>query len=83
MSEERERLIPVPWERLSQPALEGLVEEVVTRDGTDYGEVESPLELKKAQILDQLRRGELMIVFDPTTEGCNVVRRSDFQSEPA
>lgn len=34
----------VPWDQLSAEALRGLIEEFVTRDGTDYGEVEVPLE---------------------------------------
>ena len=33
-------LVVVPVDRLSREALDGLIEEFVTRDGTDYGEQE-------------------------------------------
>jgi uncharacterized protein YheU (UPF0270 family) len=60
-------------EDLSPDALRGLVEEFVTRDGTDYGAVESSVEEKIADVLAQLRAGEARIVFDPGTETANIV----------
>ena len=63
----------VPHTALSPEALRGLVEELVTRDGTDYGEHEKTLERKIADVMRQLERGEAKIVFDPDTETANVV----------
>lgn len=62
-------------DRLSATALDGLIEEFVTRDGTDYGEHETSLESKKRSVRRQLERGDIVIVFDPTTESCNIVPR--------
>lgn len=62
--------IKSPYEELSPEALHGVVEEFVTRDGTDYGEVEVPLETKIAQVMGQLKSGKAVIVFDPRTESC-------------
>jgi uncharacterized protein YheU (UPF0270 family) len=53
---------------LSRDALRALVEEFVTRDGTDYGAVERSLDAKVADVLRQLDRGEVRIVFDPESE---------------
>jgi len=54
----------IPHRELSAEALQGLIEEFVTRDGTDYGEWEVPLEKKVAQIMKQLDQGTLLIVYD-------------------
>lgn len=67
----------IPHDQLSSEALNGVVEEFVTRDGTDYGEQEVPLETKKAQVLAQLRSGHAVIIFDPESETCNIMRRDD------
>jgi uncharacterized protein YheU (UPF0270 family) len=73
--EDRERPLPVavPHTELSDEALRGVVESFVLREGTDYGEHETPLEDKVAQVLKQLRRGEAHVTFDPATESVNVV----------
>ena len=55
-------------------ALNGLIEEFVTRDGTDYGAVECTTDHKKFAVSSQLDRGELVIVFDPKTQTSNIIR---------
>ena len=58
---------------LSPKALRGLLEEFVTRDGTDYGVTERSVEEKIAGVMAQLEKGEAHIVFDPETESANIV----------
>ncbi len=58
----------IPWQSLSDSALSGLVQEFVTREGTEYGLQEVPLEAKASQVLDQLRSGEVEIVYDEKTQ---------------
>ena len=60
--------VEVPLSTLSRDALRALVEEFVTRDGTDYGAIERDLDTKVAAVLRQLERGEVRIVFDPESE---------------
>jgi uncharacterized protein YheU (UPF0270 family) len=67
--------VEVPVDALSSAALRALVEEFVTRDGTDYGAVERSLDAKVAHVLHQLERGEVRIVFDPETETTTIVSR--------
>jgi hypothetical protein len=38
------KMIAIPYKELSPEALKGLIEEFVTRDGTDYSESEMPFE---------------------------------------
>ncbi|WP_320042345.1 YheU family protein [uncultured Desulfobacter sp.] len=71
------KAVKIPCDQLSPEALEGVVEEFVTRDGTDYGEREVPLETKINQVLDQLRTGKAVIVFDSESETCNIFKAND------
>ena len=55
----------IPHQQLSAEALQGLIEEFVTREGTDYGDVEIGLAEKVAQVRGQLDLGQAVIVYDP------------------
>lgn len=59
--------------QLSPGALRGLVEEYVTREGTDYGQGDWSLEEKVAQVFRQLECGEARIVFDLEQESASIV----------
>jgi uncharacterized protein len=65
--------VEVPYASLSADALRGLVEEFVTRDGTDYGVRERSVEEKVRDVMRQLERGEVKIVFDPALRSANLV----------
>lgn len=70
---ERPEPVEVPIDALSAEALQGVIESFVSREGTDYGEVERTLAEKVADVRRQLERGEARIVFDPETETVNIV----------
>jgi uncharacterized protein YheU (UPF0270 family) len=65
----------IPPQCLPRDVLQRVVEEFVSREGTDYGERGYSLEEKVQQVLRQLQDGEIMIVFDPQTESTNIVSR--------
>jgi uncharacterized protein YheU (UPF0270 family) len=69
--------LKIPYDQLNPEALQGVIEKFVTRDGTDYGEIEIPLETKISQVLGQLKSGKAVIVFDQETETCNILRSSN------
>ncbi len=69
--------VEVPPERLDAATRRALVEEFVTRDGTDYGAVEQGVETRVAQVEAQLRSGEARIVFDPDSGTANIVLARD------
>jgi uncharacterized protein YheU (UPF0270 family) len=58
---------------LSPPALDGLIEEFVTRDGTDSGYTEKTLAENVALVRRQLDAGEAVIVFDTRWQTWNIV----------
>jgi uncharacterized protein len=63
----------VPHASLQADTLRAVVEEFVTRAGTDYGERERTLEEKIAEVMRQLKHGEAKLVFDPQTNTVNIV----------
>ena len=70
-------IIKIPFNRLSPEILERVLEEFVTRDGTDYGKNEVLLETKIRQIKYQLEAGSAILVFDEKTETCNIFSSDD------
>jgi uncharacterized protein YheU (UPF0270 family) len=69
--------ILIPIERLSVDALEGLIDEFVTREGTDYGLETHSFDSKRMAVRKQLESGDVVIVFDVESESCNLIRRID------
>jgi uncharacterized protein YheU (UPF0270 family) len=65
--------VEIPVEQLSPAVLRALIEEFVSRDGTDYGAVERSLDEKVADVRRQLDRGEARIVFDPELESATII----------
>ena len=67
----------IPYEQLSSDALQGLIEEFITREGTDYGIEEVSLSTKVEQIKHQLKRREVVVVFDLASESVSILSRRD------
>ena len=65
----------VPWDAVPADNLERLLEEFVTRDGTDYGEREIPLSTRVEQVRIALRHGDAVIWFDDVTESISILTR--------
>jgi hypothetical protein len=72
-TDDPQRFIEIPPIRLSAKTLRRLIEEFVTRDGTDYGRTEKTIEQKVADVMRQLRRREVRIIFDQETQKANLV----------
>jgi hypothetical protein len=59
----------IPPTLLSPKALRAVVQEIVTRDGTDHSSVERRIET----VLRQLDAGIVELHFDEEAETCNIV----------
>ena len=73
MDSDDERLVEVDHRRLSAEARRGLIEELITREGTEYGHVEFSLEEKVEHVERQLESGEARVVYDTVEESANIV----------
>lgn len=65
---EGEGAVEVPYAELAPETLRSIVEDLVTRDGTDYGAQERTREQKVAALMRELERGEAKLMFDLATE---------------
>lgn len=63
----------VDYTLINPDTLDNLVAEIILREATDYGAVEKSFEQKKARLLEQIKSGKASIVYDSTTESCNII----------
>ncbi len=66
-------MVVVPLEKIPSEPLLQLLEEFVTRDGTDYGVTEVTTDEKVRQVTRQLQQRKAFVVFDEATESLNIV----------
>ncbi len=71
-----ERFLVIEHADLSPDALQGLLEEFVSRDGTDYGLTELSLEEKCNRLQSILANNEAKIVFDTETQQVTIIDAS-------
>lgn len=67
----------IPVHKLSPEALQGVIEEFITRAGTDYGEIEASQETKFRQVKTMLVNGLAFLIFDDETETTNIFMADD------
>jgi len=63
----------IPWDSLSDDALQGVIEEFITREGTEYGSAELSLAEKVDQVKDQLTSAQAQIVYDAELDTVSLV----------
>ena len=68
----------IPFESLNQDTLESLIIEFVTRDGTDYGEIEFTRSEKISQVKERLKSKDIIITYDEESETCNLAAKNSF-----
>lgn len=62
----------IPHSQLTDEVLEAIIEEFITREGTDYGDCVLELADKVVQVKEQLSRGDVFLSFDPLTQSCQL-----------
>ena len=65
----------IPIDLLEQETLRNVIENFITREGTDYGDHEVSLEAKINQVMRQLRSGTAILVFDAETGSVNIIAK--------
>lgn len=70
----------IPHDLLEADTLTRLIEDFVTRDGTDNGD-ETPLHTRVERVRHALARGVAVIVFDPDSQQCQLALRRDLPAE--
>jgi uncharacterized protein YheU (UPF0270 family) len=65
----------IPHTALAPDTLRNLVEEFVSREGTDYGDYTGSLADKVRQVLRQIESGRAVILYDANTSSCHIELR--------
>jgi uncharacterized protein len=72
-TDHHEQGVDVPYERINPDTLRNLIQEFVTREGSDWSDADGTLEDKVGQVLRQLRDKKVKVVFDLSTQTANIV----------
>ncbi|WP_263080299.1 YheU family protein [Endozoicomonas sp. Mp262] len=70
----------IPYQMLEKETLNSLIEEYVSRDGTDNG-FDQDLTSRVAMVMKQLATEEAVIVFDSESQTANIVCKKDLGSK--
>lgn len=75
--------VEVAYSELDPQTLRNVIDDLVTRDGTDYGAVEKTLEQKALALMRALERGEAKLMFDPATETIGLMSAAQLKAAKA
>lgn len=70
----------IPHHLLSPTILQNLIEDFVSRDGTDNGD-ETPLTVRTERVRYALEKKQAFIVYDQDSEACSLLLKQDIPKE--
>ncbi len=70
----------IPYDQLEPETLTRLIEDFVTRDGTDNGD-DTPLQTRVLRVRQALTKGQAFIVFDLDSQQCQLMLKHDIPKE--
>ena len=65
----------IPHTELTPEVLTAIIEEFVSREGTEYGPADVSMETKISQVRRQLERGDIVLVYDEPSDSCDLVSK--------
>lgn len=70
----------IPVDQLDEATLTRVVEEFISREGTDYGMHSPDLLVKVQAVLHKLKTGAAVLCFDEVSETCQILSREAFRA---
>ena len=70
----------IPIDELEPDTLRNIVESFVLREGTDYGDYQGNLNDKVNDVLEQLKRGDAMLMYSEEHESVDIRPRDNLQA---
>ncbi|WP_068828486.1 YheU family protein [Pseudomonas sp. BMS12] len=70
----------IPHQMLEAETLTRLLEDFVTREGTDNGD-DTPLDIRVERARRALEKGQAVIAFDPDSQQCQLMLREEVPKE--
>lgn len=69
----------IPFQSLTIETLDNLLKEHIYREGTNYGEHDISIETQVDQLKQQLRQGDIVLVYSEIHESVNLLPKNQFQ----
>ncbi len=69
--------IKIPYEKLSPEALQGIIEQFISRDGPDSGHADIPFQRKAEQVMQNIKTGKAIILYDESNQSINIFSKDD------
>jgi uncharacterized protein YheU (UPF0270 family) len=70
--------VEIPLDSLSADTLSNILDSFIWREGTDYGAQDASHETKIKQLLAQLKKGDLKLIFDATSESVTLMTKNQW-----
>lgn len=67
--------VDVPLDRIKPDTLRRMIEEFVTREWSELADADFTVEEKIDHVMQQFKDNKIKVVFDLTSETCNIVPR--------
>lgn len=77
MTESQNTQVIIPHHELSVSALLGVIKQFISRDGIDSSHVDLSFDEKVNQVKKNLDNGNALLVFEPKTQSCNILSKTD------
>ena len=72
-----ENAVIVPHNKLSKEALQGVIDQYISRDGIDSSHVDQSFEQKSEQVRESLKTGKALLIYDQVTTTCTIISKND------
>jgi len=71
----------IPYQSLDSETLNNLIESFILREGTDYGEAEISLTDKSQKVLQQVKEGNVLILYSELEESVTLIHKQQFNEQ--
>ncbi|HAG71875.1 MAG TPA: cytoplasmic protein [Gammaproteobacteria bacterium] len=71
------QVMEIPYKELATETLRAIIEDFVSREGTDYGHEDFSFETKISQVMKSLEVGKAIVTFDAESETCSISTKDD------
>ncbi|MFT6985131.1 MAG: hypothetical protein ACJAT7_000938 [Psychromonas sp.] len=71
----------IPYQDLDLDTLNNLIEYFILREGTDYGEQEVSLPEKREKVLQQLKKGSVVILYSELSESVTLIHQNQLNQQ--
>jgi uncharacterized protein YheU (UPF0270 family) len=73
--------IDIPYQQIPEETLTRMLEEFVTREGTNYGEQEFTLEELVEQLKCQVKTKKAVIQYDDESQTCQIILKENLSGQ--